>query len=108
MQQTYHQISNGEGSEHPDSSSSGKQPVAIVGISCHFPGDINSPQEFSDFCTRGEEAWSEFPPKDRFNIDAWYHPNTDKGGSVSFTDGRKMSYAYEMVVQCEIRALLER
>ena len=107
MQQTYHQIPNGEGLEHPDSSICGKQPVAIVGISCHFPGDINSPQQFSDFCTRGEEAWSELP-KDRFNTDAWYHPNTDKGGSVSFTAGRKMSYAYEMVVQREIRPLLER
>ena len=66
----------------PHANKSNMQPVAVVGISCHFPGSINNLQDFSDFCAKGEEAWSEFP-KDRFNIEAWYHPNPEKSESVS-------------------------
>ena len=68
------------------------QPVAIIGVSCRFPGDVNNLQAFTDFCTKGEAATAQFP-KDRFNIDSWYHPDSEKGDSVG-------SHSIDKVLGC--------
>ena len=57
-------------------------PIAIIGVSCRLPGSVNNLQQFTDFCAQGEEAWSEFP-KERFNIDSWYHSDHERARSVS-------------------------
>lgn len=56
-------------------------PVAIVGMSCRFPGGANSPQEMWRLCSAGHSAWSKIP-KSRFNADAFYHPNPERISSV--------------------------
>ena len=56
-------------------------PIAIVGMSCRFPGGINDPQEMWRLCSAGHSAWSEIP-KSRFNGDAFYHPNPERANSV--------------------------
>lgn len=56
--------------------------IAIVGIGLRFPGDANSPEGLWKVLERGESQWSEFP-KDRLNIDGYYHPGGDRLGSVS-------------------------
>lgn len=55
--------------------------IAIVGIGLRFPGDAKSPEELWKVMERGESQWSEFP-KDRLNIDGYYHPGGDRLGSV--------------------------
>ncbi|KAJ4285160.1 hypothetical protein NW764_000450 [Fusarium oxysporum] len=57
--------------------------IAIVGIGLRFPGDASSPEELWKVLERGESQWSEFP-KDRLNIDGYYHPSSDRQGSISF------------------------
>lgn len=57
--------------------------IAIVGLALRFPGDANSSQRLWDVLERKESQWSEFP-KDRFNIDGYYHPNSQRLGSVCF------------------------
>lgn len=57
-------------------------PIAIVGMACRLPGDAVNPDKLWDMCARKQSAWSEVP-KDRFNIDAFYHPNADRNGCVS-------------------------
>ncbi|KAL5620753.1 hypothetical protein FOBRF1_003999 [Fusarium oxysporum] len=57
--------------------------IAIVGIGLRFPGDASSPEELWKVLERGETQWSEFP-KDRLNIDGYYHPSGDRQGSISF------------------------
>lgn len=37
------------------------QPVAVVGIGCRFPGDVNSPDEFWDLLTGGRNTTGEVP-----------------------------------------------
>jgi hypothetical protein len=59
-----------------------KEPIAIVGLSCRFPGEAENPQGFFEMLVRGESAWSELP-KSRFDIDAYYHPSVDRDGTVS-------------------------
>lgn len=76
------------GGEHSVEGSSDKQPpadtiipIAIVGMSCRFPGDASSVRGLWDMCCRGKSAWSEIP-KDRMNGGNYWHPSTSKHGSV--------------------------
>jgi acyl transferase domain-containing protein len=61
---------------------SGAMPIAIVGMGCRLPGGASSPERLWDMLLRKESARKETPP-DRFNIDAFYHPDADKNGTVS-------------------------
>ncbi|KAI6780627.1 Nonribosomal peptide synthetase-like protein [Emericellopsis cladophorae] len=54
--------------------------IAIIGLGVRFPGDASSPEELWKTLERGESQWSEFP-KDRLNIDGYYHPSGDRLGS---------------------------
>ena len=57
-------------------------PVAVVGICCRFPGDASSPDKLWELVAEGRSALSTMP-KDRLNIDAFYHPQAERQGSVS-------------------------
>ncbi|ODA83334.1 hypothetical protein RJ55_01847 [Drechmeria coniospora] len=57
--------------------------VAVVGLGLRFPGDATSPEDLWKVLERGESQWSEFP-KDRLNIDGYFHPSGDRQGSISF------------------------
>ncbi|KAH7157523.1 hypothetical protein B0J13DRAFT_494657 [Dactylonectria estremocensis] len=60
--------------------------IAVVGLGLRFPGNATSPEELWSVLERGESQWSEFP-KDRLNIDGYYHPGGDRQGSISFRGG---------------------
>ncbi|KZL83622.1 beta-ketoacyl synthase domain-containing protein [Colletotrichum incanum] len=57
--------------------------IAIIGMACRFPGNATSPEKLWEMMIQKESAWSEFP-KDRLNIDGYYHPSGDRQGSISF------------------------
>jgi acyl transferase domain-containing protein len=57
--------------------------IAIVGLALRFPGDATSPQKLWEVLERKASQWSEFP-KDRLNIDGYYHPDSQRLGSVCF------------------------
>lgn len=65
-------------------------PIAIIGIGCRFPGGANSPEEFWKLLSEGRNAWSKVP-KDRFNEDAFHHPNQDVNGTISHRGGHFLS-----------------
>ncbi|WP_230865929.1 phthiocerol type I polyketide synthase PpsB [Mycobacterium canetti] len=50
------------------------EPVAVVGIGCRFPGDVDGPESFWDFLVAGRNAISTVPA-DRWDADAFYHPD---------------------------------
>ena len=50
------------------------EPVAIVGMSCRFPGGANSPDGLWQLLTNGISAISEVPP-DRWHLPRFYHPD---------------------------------
>ncbi len=66
------------------------EPVAVVGIGCRFPGDVAGPDSFWDLLVEGRNAISRVPA-DRWDADAFYHPDpltpgrmtTKWGGFVS-------------------------
>ena len=57
-------------------------PIAIIGMSCRFPGDADSPEKFWELCANGRSAWSEIP-ENRFNKESFYHPVSEKSTTVS-------------------------
>lgn len=56
--------------------------IAIVGFSLRFPQDAVSPESFWNMLVEGRSAATEVP-ESRFNINAFYHPDPDRLGSVS-------------------------
>lgn len=56
--------------------------IAIIGMSCRFPGDATSPSKLWDLCAGGREGWSTIP-EDRFDVKSLYHEDHERVGRVS-------------------------
>ncbi|KAK3322951.1 hypothetical protein B0H66DRAFT_515672 [Apodospora peruviana] len=61
-------------------------PIAIVGIAGRFPGDATDPQKLWELIAKAHHAWSEVP-KDRYNVDAFYHPYPERQGGANCRGG---------------------
>lgn len=57
-------------------------PIAIVGLAFEFPQEATSEESFWQMLSEGRSASTEFP-RDRLNIDAFYHPDVSRTASVS-------------------------
>ncbi|MCB0939936.1 MAG: type I polyketide synthase [Mycobacterium sp.] len=70
------------------------EPIAVVGIGCRFPGEVDGPQSLWRLLLDGVDAISEVPG-DRWDADAFYDPDpqapgrmtTKWGGFVSDVEG---------------------
>ena len=58
-----------------------KEPIAIIGMGCRFPGGASTPEEFWDILQNGESAITEVP-KDRWDIDDYYVRESDTQGKI--------------------------
>lgn len=63
-----------------------RQPIAIIGYACRLPGQVSSPNDLWELCTRKRSGWSPIP-KDRFSSDAFHHPNASKLGTFNPAGG---------------------
>ena len=63
-----------------------KEPIAIVGIGCRFPGGANSPKAFWNLLRKGKDAIVDVP-KDRWDSRKFYDPNPDKPGKMYVKQG---------------------
>jgi|CZKZ01.1.fsa_nt_gi acyl transferase domain-containing protein/acyl carrier protein len=59
-----------------------REPIAIVGMGCRFPGGADSPAEFWRLLHDGVDAISEVPPE-RWDLDSIYDPEPGKPGKIS-------------------------
>ncbi|KAH0597751.1 Polyketide synthase [Metarhizium humberi] len=57
--------------------------IAVIGLGLRFPGEATDPESLWKILEAGESQWSEIP-KERLNIDGYYHPSGDRQGSISF------------------------
>ena len=57
-------------------------PIAIVGIGFRGPGDAISVDNLFSMISEGREGRSQIP-KERWNNEAFYHPNPARNGTVS-------------------------
>src|ERR1700733_2690581 len=63
-----------------------REPVAIVGMSCRFPG-AESPAQFWELLAAGEGAISEFPADRGWDVDELYDPEPGVAGKSYTTRG---------------------
>ena len=61
-----------------------KEPIAIVGMSCRFPGGADDPAAFWRMLAAGVDAVDKIPA-DRFDIDAIYDARRDAGNGTVYT-----------------------
>ncbi|KAH8817121.1 putative polyketide synthase [Xylogone sp. PMI_703] len=59
-----------------------RMPIAVVGLSCRFPGGANNEASLWDMLAQGRHAWSEIP-KERLNAAAFYHPDNNRKGTFN-------------------------
>ncbi|KAL8727608.1 MAG: hypothetical protein Q9166_005916 [cf. Caloplaca sp. 2 TL-2023] len=70
----------------PEKSKTGaEEPIAIVGTGCRFPGSANSPSRLWDLLCKPRDLLTCIP-KERFNVDAFYHPDGLHHGTTNVTE----------------------
>ncbi|KAF5555326.1 polyketide synthase [Fusarium napiforme] len=57
------------------------EPLAVIGIGLRGPGDTSDPEKFWQMLLDARSARSEIP-KDRYNVDGFYHPDPERLGSI--------------------------
>ncbi|WP_156658093.1 SDR family NAD(P)-dependent oxidoreductase, partial [Mycobacterium kyorinense] len=70
----------------------GDDPIAIVGMSCRFPGGVNSPDDLWDMVIQGRDVLTEFPSDRGWDLAGLFNPDPDVSGACytrtgGFVDG---------------------
>jgi polyketide synthase 12/candicidin polyketide synthase FscB len=63
------------------------EPIAIVSMSCRFPGGATSPENLWDLLVEGRDAVTEIPADRGWDIDSLYDPNPDAPGKSYTREG---------------------
>lgn len=70
------------------------EPIAIVGIACRFPGDVSSPEDLLALL-RSKRSGIVDVPSDRWDRNAFYHPDFRKPGHIHARRGGFLSRVAE-------------
>ncbi|MEV6129541.1 type I polyketide synthase [Streptomyces violaceusniger] len=75
----------------PATGAADAEPIAIIGMSCRFPGGVRSPEQLWELLTEGVDAISPLPADRGWDTGA-YHPDPERTGTTysaagGFVDG---------------------
>ncbi|MER5495412.1 beta-ketoacyl synthase N-terminal-like domain-containing protein, partial [Streptomyces sp. NPDC002490] len=71
------------------------EPIAIVGIGCHYPGGIDSPEAFWEVMAEGREVLGDFPTDRGWDIPGMFDPDPDRPGKSYVDKGGFLAGATE-------------
>ncbi|MEB3356453.1 MAG: polyketide synthase, partial [Synechococcales bacterium] len=71
-----------------------REPIAIVGMGCRFPGGAETPEAFWSLLCAGGDAITEVPG-DRWNIDDYYSPDPQTPGKMVSRHGGFVPHLYD-------------
>ena len=79
LRQAHRRLREAEDKEH--------EPLAIVGMSCRFPGGSDSPERLWNLLAEGRAAVSEFPKDRGWDTDALFDPDPESVGKTYTREG---------------------
>ncbi len=63
-----------------------KEPIAIIGMSCRFPGGSDSPEALWDLLSAGRDGIEPIP-QSRWDIEQWYDTDPEAAGKMYVREG---------------------
>jgi acyl transferase domain-containing protein len=69
-----------------DDGPAAREPIALIGMGCRYPGDVRTPEEFWELLNSGRDVLREIP-KERWDVDAYYDPEGPVPGKMYVRHG---------------------